>query len=168
METDTRLTELLLRWERLREQGQNIAPAEMCRDCPELLEEFTRRARDLEAANSWTVQTIAHQKKATPRGLPTVPGYEILEELGRGGMGVVYKARQVRLDRVVALKMILSGVHAGAGERTRFLTEAQAIARLQHPHIVQVHEIGEHDGYPFFSLEYCGGGSLEKRLGKNP
>src|SRR5215204_3733983 len=83
-----------------------------------------------------------------------VPGYEVLEEVGRGGMGVVYKARHVKLNRIVALKMILSGSHAGASEMARFKTEAEAIARLQHPNIVQVFEIGEHDGMPFFSLEF--------------
>ncbi len=98
----------------------------------------------------------------------SIPGYELLGELGRGGMGVVYKARQTKLGRFVALKMILAGGHAGASELARFRTEGQAIARLQHPNIVQVFEVGEHEGRPFFSLEFCGGGSLERRLNGTP
>src|SRR5262249_14777552 len=93
---------------------------------------------------------------------------EIEAELGRGGMGVVYRARQRGLDRVVALKMILAGAHAGAEAVERFRVEAEAIARLQHPGIVQVHEIGEHDGLPYFSLEYCPGGSVERKLAGGP
>jgi eukaryotic-like serine/threonine-protein kinase len=102
--------------------------------------------------------------KTTTGTLPLVPGYEILGKLGEGGMGVVYKARQIKLNRIVALKMILSGGHAREGDRARFRTEGEAIARLQHPNIVQVYEVGEHDGTPFFSLEFCSGGSLEIRL----
>jgi tRNA A-37 threonylcarbamoyl transferase component Bud32 len=94
----------------------------------------------------------------------SIPGYEILGELGRGGMGVVYRARQTKLDRVVALKMILHADHAGPDELARFRTEAEAIARLNHRNIVQIFDIGEHDGKPFFSLEYCPGGSLAGRL----
>src|SRR5262249_39572512 len=103
---------------------------------------------------------------ANPR--TTIPGYDILAELGRGGMGVVYKARQTKLNRLVALKMILAGEHAGAAELARFRTEAEAIARLQHPNIVQVFEVREHDGKPFFSLEYCDGGSLAEKLNGTP
>jgi hypothetical protein len=95
-------------------------------------------------------------------------GYAIEKELGRGGMGVVYLARSVALQRPCALKMILAGVHSGDGEVQRFQTEAQDIARLQHPGIVQVFEIGEHDGKPFMALEFCGGGSLDAVLAKNP
>jgi tetratricopeptide (TPR) repeat protein len=83
-------------------------------------------------------------------------------------MGVVYKARQLALKRIVALKMILHSRYSSAERRARFLTEAEAVARLQHPNIVQIYEIGEHDGTPFFSLEFCPGGSLHHKLAHTP
>ncbi len=97
-----------------------------------------------------------------------IPGYEILGELGRGGMGVVYRARDTRLNRLVALKMILAGAHASPAELARFRSEAEAIAQLSHPHVVQVYEVGEQGGLPYFALEFCAGGSLDKKLEGKP
>src|SRR5262249_40205412 len=97
-----------------------------------------------------------------------VPGYVIEEELGRGGMGVVYKARQAKLGRTVALKMILRAEHASGEERLRFQREAEALGKLRHENIVQVYEVGEHQGSPFYSLEFVAGGSLPQSLGGKP
>lgn len=96
--------------------------------------------------------------------LPNVEGYEILEVLGRGGMGVVYKAQQVGLKRIVALKMILAAGHAGDVQLARFRSEAESAARLQHPNIVQIYDVGESGGIPYFSQEYVDGGTLDQRL----
>jgi serine/threonine protein kinase/WD40 repeat protein/Tfp pilus assembly protein PilF len=103
-----------------------------------------------------------------PKHLPVLEGYEILNELGRGGMGVVYQAWQIKLKRMVALKMISSGPLAGEVERKRFLIEIEAAARLHHPHIVHIYEVGELDGRPFFAMEYVEGGALAHRLAGTP
>lgn len=104
-----------------------------------------------------------------PPEVPVVPGYEILNLLGHGGMGVVYKARQASLHRTVALKMILAGLHAAPEELTRFRIEAEAMARLHHDNIVQIYEIGELPGQgPYFALEFVEGGSLADHLGGKP
>jgi serine/threonine-protein kinase len=102
------------------------------------------------------------------QGLPTVPGYELLEELGRGGMGVVFKARHIELKRLVALKMIRNGPCADPEECRRFKAEARAAARLQHPNIVQVYDVGEAGGQPFLAMELVTGDSLAVRLRAGP
>jgi tRNA A-37 threonylcarbamoyl transferase component Bud32 len=114
-------------------------------------------------------QTITQTGPATVRSTVAAPeGYAIDCELGQGGMGVVYKARHLALKRTVALKMILVGRQARESDRARFRSEAEAVARLQHPNIVQIHEVGECNGVPFCALEFVEGGSLAQRLLKGP
>ncbi len=152
-------------------------PDEVCRDCPELLSEVQQRWKQFcridaevgallpENGNQWDADAITFAPHTT--GLPQVPGYEVEAVLGRGGMGVVYKARHLALKRTVALKM-LAVAYPGRAARARFVAEAEAVARLQHPNIVQIHEIGESAGLPFFALEFVEGGSLARRLGGQP
>ena len=94
--------------------------------------------------------------------------YRLEARAGEGGMGVVYRARHLKLNRIVALKMILSGSHAGEAEQARFRTEAEAVARLQHPNVVQVFEVGGSEGVTFLALEFCPGGSLDRKLAGTP
>ena len=111
---------------------------------------------------------FGHSPAPNPTVVPAVSGYEIFGELGRGGMGVVYKARQLRLNRIVALKMILAGDHASPESTLRFMAEAESIARLHHPHIVQIFAYGDCGGRPYIEMEYVAGGSLSDRLGGTP
>jgi len=106
--------------------------------------------------------------EARQAGHPRVAGFEVLEVLGAGGMGIVYKARQVRLDRFVALKMIRAGAGARPQDLARFEAEALAVAAIEHPNIIRIFEIGEHGGMPFCSLEYLAGGSLARKIGGKP
>jgi serine/threonine protein kinase len=115
-----------------------------------------------------TVRSSRSARDESPAEIPLVPGYEVLKELGRGGMGVVYQARQLRPDRIVALKMLLAGRHAGPKERARFLREAEAAAHLQHPNIVALYEAGQHGDLPYFTLEFIEGGTLAHQLLSGP
>jgi serine/threonine protein kinase len=173
---DARVDELL---KELLDSGGT--PEEVCRTCPELLElvrDGWRRVRTLQAeigelfpelpsTVSDDHSRIRPPEQSTP-DLPPIRGYQVQEVLGRGGMGIVFKARHLRLNRTVALKMMLFGVYAGAQERERFLREAESVARLQHANIVQVHDMGEENGRPYFTMEYIAGGSLAQRLSGTP
>jgi serine/threonine protein kinase len=97
-----------------------------------------------------------------------IPGFEILDEIGRGGMGVVYRARQLRPDRTIALKMVLAGRYASPTALARFQTEAAAAARLRHPAIVPIHQVGEHDGLAYYVMDFIEGESLDDRLSRGP
>jgi serine/threonine protein kinase/tetratricopeptide (TPR) repeat protein len=110
----------------------------------------------------------AERDQPRPANWPEIRGYQILGELGHGGMGVVYKARHLRLNRVVALKMVLAGAQASPEDLLRFLAEAENIAQVQHPNIVQVHEIGQHGRVPYFAMEYLAGGSLSQKTKGTP
>jgi eukaryotic-like serine/threonine-protein kinase len=138
----------------------------------ELLARFPEQADWLrQVLEQMRQEESAHQistgSEDTPQPVawPEIPGFEILAEIGRGGMGVVYKARQAKLNRFVALKVLLAGSQASARAVGRFRSEAAAIARLQHPYIVQIFDIVEHDQQIFLSLEHIGGGSLSRRIG---
>src|SRR5262245_5535512 len=187
---ESRLDELLDRFQDLLDEGGSPSVAELCRNCPELRDELARRVARLARVGRLFEDdppAPATQPAAGPRSIssdktwvshagegvsvveiPAPPGYEVLEVLGEGGMGVVYKALQVSLNRVVALKMILPGARARPVDLDRFRAEARAIAALRHPNIVQVYETGEFRGLPFFSLEFCEGGPLSAILKGEP
>ncbi|VTR91578.1 serine threonine protein kinase : Tetratricopeptide repeat protein,protein kinase family protein OS=Singulisphaera acidiphila (strain ATCC BAA-1392 / DSM 18658 / VKM B-2454 / MOB10) GN=Sinac_4434 PE=3 SV=1: Pkinase: TPR_11: TPR_1 [Gemmata massiliana] len=165
MADDPRVQELL---DRLSES--DATPEEVCGSCVELLpvvrdrwRQMCRAREDIDALFPPEDGSGAEQPDAA--GLPAVPGYEVEAELGRGGMGVVYRARHVRLNRVVALKMVQA---SGRRERERFRREAEAAAALRHPNVVQVHDVGDADGRLFFTMEYVEGGSLAQRLDGKP
>jgi hypothetical protein len=143
---------------------------------PPLLSSRTPVAKELPTLAPPSEMATLPPTRATEDGPPdqpmlarrSIPGYELLDEIGRGGMGVVYKARHLALNRVVALKMILAGEHASEEMVDRFKREAEAVAQLTHPGIVQIYEIGEHGEQRFLALEYVGGGSLAARLKQGP
>jgi serine/threonine-protein kinase len=174
---DEQLADLLDWMTREREAGRTPNVERVAREHPELAGELRElwaavmladavAARSSDSLN----QQAAEPRPAEPRRPPpeSFGDYELLEELGRGGMGVVYKARQVSLDRVVALKLILGGERASAREQVRFRAEAEAIARLDHPAIVPIYEVGNHEGLLYFSMRYVEGQTLAQRLSDGP
>jgi serine/threonine-protein kinase len=166
MPDDPRVEQLL---EELLDSG--ATPEEACRDCPELLADVRagwQRLRALKVeVGAWFPQSPVSDTTPLPlptAELPKIRGYEMQEVLGRGGMGVVYKAWHTRLNRIVALKMLLAGPYARPEELERFLREAEAVAGLRHANIVQVHDMGDLDGRPYFTMEYVEGGNLAQKL----
>src|SRR5882762_5885582 len=147
-------------------------PEEVCADSPELLWEVRERwerCQDVEAQIDAMFPTTGSEKKLKkclhlPTTLPVIPGYQIETVLGRGGMGVVYKARHLKLNRSVAIKMLPCGELAGSEEWNSLVREAQAVAGLTHGNIVQVHDVGDLDGLPYFTMEFMEGGSLAQKL----
>ena len=151
--------------ESIRQAG--LAPADRSVDEDEPVQEDSRNARTV-LVQADDTETDTGTADASRIAAQDIPGYEILGELGHGGMGVVYRARDTRLDRIVALKMILAGPHADATRISRFQREATFLAQLRHPHIVQIHEVGEHRGQPYITLEYVEGGTLEDLAENEP
>jgi eukaryotic-like serine/threonine-protein kinase len=156
----------------------DVTPEEVCRHCPELLSQVRlrwERKRVCEAQldllfPSPDAEDAFAKSPATKflGELPEIPGYEVQEVLGHGGMGVVYRARHIRLNRSIAVKMLLNGVHASSESRERFLREAKAVAGLRHPSIVQVHDMGDLNGQPYFTMEFVEGGTLAQKLAGTP
>jgi serine/threonine-protein kinase len=171
MSDDPRVEELLE--ELLDSDG---IPEEVCRACPELLPQVRagwQRLRALKAEVGAWFPPSADSDGTTPpplpiTDLPRVRGYEVQEVLGCGGIGVVYKAWHSRLNRAVALKMLLAGPYARPEELERFLREAEAVAGLRHANVVQVYDVGDLDGRPYFTMEYVEGGSLAQKIAGTP
>ncbi len=154
--------------EQVTESGRSAE--EVCKDRPDLLGEVRACLRRLASVRD-ELDALFPEDDETgsapssgPPASPEIPGYRVGEVLGRGGMGVVYKARHLRLNRPVAIKMMLNGGFAGPPELARFQREAEALAALQHPNIVQVHDVGESGGLPYFAMEFVDGGNLAQKL----
>ena len=168
MRQDDQVSQLL---KQLLDSGSTLD--EVCFETPHLLPAVRRRWEQFKILNAelCTLFPSSHPKNGLPPEwgtLPDIPGYKVEEILGHGGVGVVYRARQLRLDRTVALKMLLSGAYADRLELARFRREAKTIAGLHHANIVQIYEVGELDSRPYFTMEYLEGGSLAQKLGGVP
>jgi serine/threonine protein kinase/WD40 repeat protein len=159
MVNDDLILDLLEQWEELRQQGSDVSPENLCAQHPEALPEVREGIRKLKLAYGSPNDL---ETKEVPR-FPELAGYQVLSELGHGGMGVVYKAQQQKPRRLVAIKMIRALEHPSPDELKRFLSEAEAIAQLQHPHIVQVYEVGHVNDRPYFTMEFLAGGNLAQK-----
>jgi serine/threonine protein kinase len=164
------MMELLARWEEQRRQGRKATAEELCPHDGHLRHQLQQRIALREVLHSAFDLSDTGPQAAGPteKSEPNIAGFTIEEAIGRDGMGVVYRAVQQSLRRTVALKVILAG--ANADERARFRTEAEAVARLQHPNIVQIHRVGEQAGSPYLALEFVAGvQGLERRwsVGEN-
>ena len=156
----------------------NRAPQEVCADCPELLPEVQLRWEECQRMIGEIDMLFPQSDAQSETGpaparyqtnqIPQIAGYEVGPMLGRGGMGVVYRALHLGLNRTIALKMLLSGAYASPVELARFLREARAIAGLKHPNLVQVYDVGEFEGRPFYTMELVDGGTLAEKLGNTP
>jgi eukaryotic-like serine/threonine-protein kinase len=170
MSSDDRLIELLVIWEEARKDGRDLSPEEICPENASLREalrdRICKRKQLHRLIDVPTLPVFSGTAELGANGGP--PGYELLSELGRGGMGVVYKALHVKLNRLVALKMIRGGAFAGSEQVARFRLEAEAVAKLSHPNIVPIFDVGELSGQPFFTLEFLVGGNLATRLAGIP
>jgi serine/threonine-protein kinase len=164
---DDRLDEAILAYMQAADAGRPLDTEQWLARYPELTAELRAFLEDHDRLPS-ALEGLCVEVPAPNLTGSRFHDYELLEEIGRGGMGVVYRARQVSLGRVVALKMILADGQAGPAELARFRAEAQAMARLQHPAIIQVYEIGEHQGKPFLCMEFCPGGNLSATLRAGP
>ncbi len=152
--------------------ASDTTPEAVCALCPELLPIVRKQWRRIRRLRADLDALFPSPDEPTPppdgTNLPQVPGYEVEAVLGRGGMGIVFQARHLRLNRPVALKMVLAGAYADQLDRARFQREAEAAAGIRHPNIVQVYDVGESNGRPYFTMEYIEGGSLAKRLAGTP
>ncbi|WP_422930044.1 protein kinase domain-containing protein [Singulisphaera sp. PoT] len=154
---------------------QDSTPEEVCGASPELLPIVRERWRKVRRARAeldallpvWPdAEPLTKSREYLP--IPQVPGYDVESVLGQGGMGVVFRARHLRLGRLVAIKMTLAGSYAGHHERERFRREAEAVAALRHPNVVQIYDIGDWAGRPYFTMELIEGGSLAQKLTGTP
>ncbi|MFG0295739.1 MAG: protein kinase, partial [Maioricimonas sp. JB045] len=177
--SDERLADLLDELLLLQQQGKPVHLETFLQRAPDLADELRQLWDTIQMAEDFVSNPSVDEMSMAWTAMPATPApatelprrvgdFELLEELGRGGMGIVYRARQLDLNRIVALKMLLQGDLASETDLERFRTEAEAAARLDHPHIVHLYEVGDLDGRPYFTMRYVEGTNLTRRLIDGP